>query len=297
MSRHGISRPGPPEVRRSPAVWHDHWLSDRLTGALELRFETLKDRFVSPGTGRLALSRLENDEVVAERAARSHDRPILPGSGIKGAVRTLYELLSFSCNPFDFISGCKGSRLCDACSLFGARGYLGRVSFSDAVADESVRVFVRNLPVGQEAHGSKTPGDFRLYDLAPDSLPSFGGAPRETHSREVFMGCFRSRLAFTNASPEELGRLLLCLGFGGGAEGPGFPLRLGGVKYDGQGAVQVTAESLAVRAPRREDLEGDACAARLATWIAGALASSWAASFRPTYCQLSATLRKDGKEQ
>jgi hypothetical protein len=275
-------------------VPHDCWLSDRLTGALELRCETLQDRFVSPGTGRLALSGAGENEV-AERAARSHDRPVLPGSGVKGAVRTLYELLSFSCNPFDFRLGCKGSRLCDACSLFGARGHLGRISFSDAVADEAAKVFVRKLPLGHEADGSKTPGDFRLYDLAPDSPPGTGGAPRKTHSREVFTGCFRSRLAFTNVSPEEFGRLLLCLGFDGGEGIPGLPLRLGGVKYDGQGAVSISAESLAVRAPRREDLKGDACAARLATWIAKALASPWAASFRPTYDQLSATLRTGGK--
>jgi hypothetical protein len=278
-------------VARFPAVPHDRWLPDRLTGAIELRLETLQDRFVSPGTGRLALSGSEESEV-ALKAARSHDRPIVPGSGIKGAVRTLYELLSFSCNPFDFKAGCKSPRLCDACSLFGARGHLGRVSFSDAVPykDGSVRVAVRKLPVGHESHGSKTKGDFRFYDLTPDSSPGSGGAPRETHSREVFTGWFRARLAFTNANPEELGRLLLCLGLGN--EGaPGFPLRLGGVKYDGQGAVRVAAESLVVRAPRREDLKSDACGARLTAWIAEALGSPWGATFRPTYDEISATLR------
>ena len=145
MSRHGISRPGH-DVERSPAVPHDRWLPDRLTGAIELSFETLKDRFVSPGTGRLALSGSEGSEIVVKKAARSKDRPIVPGSGIKGAVRTLYELLSFSCNPFDFKAGCKGHRLCDACSLFGARGHLGRVSFSDAIPDGSVSVVVRHFP-------------------------------------------------------------------------------------------------------------------------------------------------------
>jgi hypothetical protein len=291
MSRHGISRPRP-EVRRAPAVPHDCWLPKRLTGIMTLRLQTLEDRFVSPGTGRLALSGPEDKEV-AERAARSNDRPVLPGSGIKGAVRTLYELLSFSCNPFDFSTGCKGSSLCDACSLFGARGHLGRVSFSDAVAEGPDRVSVRRVPMGHEAHGFKTPGDFRLYDL---DLDSAGGAPpRERYAREVFTGTFLARLAFTNASPEELGRLFLCLGFGEGEEVPGFPLRLGGVKYDGQGAVRVTAGSLAVRVPRREELKGDASAARVAEWIAKALASPWAASFRPTYDQLSKMLRTGGK--
>jgi RAMP superfamily len=292
MSRHGISRPGS-EVARSPAVPHDRWLPDRLTGVIELSFETLTDRFVSPGTGRLALSGSEGSEVVALKAARSHDHPVVPGSGIKGAVRTHYELLSFSCNPFDFKAGCKGLRLCDACSLFGARGHLGRISFSDAVPHEngSVRVAVRKLPVGHESHGSKTRGDFRLYDLAPDSSPSSGGAPRETHSREVFTGRFRARLAFMNTKPEELGRLLLCLGLGK-EEIPGFPIRLGGVKYDGQGAVRAAAESLAVRAPRREDLKNGACGARLTSWISEALDSPWGVTFRSTYDEISETLRK-----
>jgi hypothetical protein len=278
-------------------VPHDCWLPKRLTGILTLRFKTIEDRFVSPGTGRLALSGPESREVVAERAARSHDRPVLPGSGIKGAVRTLYELLSFSCNPFDFRTGCKGAHLCDACSLFGARGHLGRISFSDAVPDGPVSVSVRQLPMGHEAHGERTPGDFRLYNLAPDSPGGVGGAPRKTYSREVFTGAFRASLAFTNVSPEELGRLFLCLGFGKGEEAPGFPLRLGGVKYDGQGAMSITAESLTLRAPRREGLDRDACAARIAVWITGALDSPWAASFRPTYDQLSAMLRTGGRTQ
>jgi hypothetical protein len=266
-----------------------------LTGSVELILETLPDRFVSPGTGRLVLSGPDNHEVVAEKAARSHDLPIVPGTGIKGAVRTLYELLSSSCNPFDFRAGCKGSYLCDACSLFGARGHLGRISFSDATPDgnDSVHVTVRQLPVGHESHGSKTQGDFRLYDLAKDSPPGSGGAPRETHSREVFMGRFRTRLAFTNANSEELGRLLLTMGLG--KEGvPGFPLRLGGVKYDGQGAMNVTVESVTVRAPRRESIESGACDARLALWMDEALQSAWGTTFRSTYDEVSTTLRSGG---
>ncbi|MFY9823117.1 MAG: RAMP superfamily CRISPR-associated protein [Thermoanaerobaculia bacterium] len=297
MSRHGISRPEG-GVLRSAAVPHDRWFPDRLTGAIELSLETLQDRFVSPGTGRLILSGSEGHEVVAEKAARSQDHPVVPGSGIKGAVRTLYELLSFSCNPFDFISGCKGLKLCDACSLFGARGHLGRVSFSDAVPyddnSSSVHIIVRNLPIGHESHGSKTQGEFRFYDLAPDASSGKGEAPRQTHAREVFTGKFRARLAFTNANPEEIGRLLLTLGLGKGEEITGFPLRLGGVKYDGQGAMRIAAESLTVRAPRRESLKGDACRERLETWITEALGSSWGTSFRSTYDEISSLLRSGG---
>src|SRR5262245_17644810 len=116
MAREGLSRPpGRPAYPEAPP--HDRWLPGRWTGVIALTLQTLPDRFVSPGTGRLALLGEPPREKVAHRAARSHGRPVLPGSGIKGAVRTLYELLSFSCDPFD--SSCRQSAACEACALFG----------------------------------------------------------------------------------------------------------------------------------------------------------------------------------
>lgn len=289
MSRHGFSRPV--AVRRSSSVSHDQWMRERLTGAMDLALSTLSGRFVSPGTGRLALSTAPGAETVFHRAARSAGLPVLPGSGIKGAVRTVYELLSASCNPFvSTPPTCGRKDVCDACSLFGARGYSGRVSFGDGVASGDTRREIRWLPVGHEPDGTKTQGDFRLYDLAPQgSQPHRGGQEPARAAREVYLGKFRTRLSFVNLTPEELGRLLLCCGL----EAPGalgFPLRLGGVKYEGQGAMRVEVETLALHGVAIRDQKP--AAEQAVGWIEQALASTpWAETFEPIYRELANTLR------
>ncbi|HSS76813.1 MAG TPA: hypothetical protein VLV54_08705, partial [Thermoanaerobaculia bacterium] len=86
MGRHGLSRPpGAPE--RHPSQRHDVWPRDLLTGVLTLSLETPPGQYVSPGTGRLALTTTPGGEIVAQQGARAAGTPVLPGSGIKGAVR------------------------------------------------------------------------------------------------------------------------------------------------------------------------------------------------------------------
>lgn len=293
MSRLGVYRV-PGDIQRSAPVPHDRWLRDRSTGAIDLAISTLPGRFVSPGTGRLVLTDHGAGEVVAQQAAHSKDQPILPGSGIKGAVRTLYELLSISCNPFDFNAGCQRFSACDACSLFGLRGWTGRVSFSDAIAspEGTVTEAVAKVPAAWEPDGSKTNGDFRLYDLGDgESAPAGRGAPeRPPYVREVFAGRFSTRLYFINATDEELGRLLLCLGLGD-PDRFCFPLRLGGVKYAGQGAVSLQVERVKLRFPDARSLAAEPSATLVAKWIAQALDSAWGATFSPKLAEVASGLK------
>ncbi len=297
MSRQGLSRPSE-LVQRSAVISHDRWIGGRSTGTIDLVLATLPDRFVSPGTGRLVLAEHGGGEIVAQQAARSKDRPIIPGSGIKGAVRTLYELLSASCNPFDFTHGCKGALACDACSLFGLRGWTGRVAFSDAVplAPDAVRREVRLVPTPWEPDGSKTNGEFRLYDLATETGPGRGQAPElPPYAREVYSGSFTTRLSFTNATDDELGRLALCLGLGGAASF-GFPIRLGGVKYAGQGAVQVAVKHLSLRWPVRTEFDAQESGARVSSWITTALSGPWGETFTSTLREMVTALSGDGRQ-
>jgi len=283
MANHGLSRPEG-SITRTPPVPHDRFAPDLLSGTLFLSLETPQGQFVSPGTGRLSLSGEASGEVVAQEAARSAGTPVLPGSGIKGAVRTLFELLSSSCNPFVKNNGCTRDSCCEACSLFGLMGWSGRVSFSDAVPQkpDSVQAKVEKVPIPWLPHPEKTNGAFRLYDLheAVQLDPErrvWHPRPKDL-AREVFAGKFVTRLAFRNASREELGRLLLCMGMGADPLTK-FLLRLGGVKYDGKGAVQVSAQSLQLVAPKRKSLEKTECDLEVAGWIEAARQSDWNAKF------------------
>ncbi|MCP4664023.1 MAG: hypothetical protein GY856_52235, partial [bacterium] len=209
--------------------------------------------------------------------------PVIPGTGIKGAVRTLYEILSFSCDPHRK-GECQGNirektfserEYCDACSLFGCMGWRGRISFSDAVAvaEASVNADVRWVATPWEPHGEKTRGDFRLYDLADavavdratgDRSP----APKDL-AREAYDGSFSTRFNFWNVSEEELGRILLAMGVAGSVEPVGASL---------------------VR-PRREEPAGEGLRELWTGWMTTAKASPWGEAFAPKLRELAKILK------
>ena len=86
-------------------------------------------------------------------------RPVIPGSGIRGCIRSTYEAVTNSClsvlTPkekisrnafmpvFDLVRNtnecyvpCNGKNICPACNLFGAFGNASRLRFTDAVLCE-----------------------------------------------------------------------------------------------------------------------------------------------------------------
>lgn len=234
---------------------HGEWKKG-ITGRLDLSFTTFGDRYVTPGTGELAVAEDGGRDILAQGAARSDGRPVLPGSGIKGAVRTLYEILTGSCSPTGERSvDCTRDAPCSACRLFGppvGRGlklHQGRIGFDDArpASADAVEVTMERVPEGHEPHGEHTRGDYRLYDLDPGRFWNASAertVPREPIlAREVYRGRFEGRAAFWSLSTLELGLLILALGRGP-APDVRFPLRLGGVRFHGQGAVEVEVEGL-----------------------------------------------------
>src|SRR5436309_11927326 len=170
MAPHCLSRRAGPIVRSAP-VGDDRLAAGRVCGVLQLALETPERQFVSPGTGRLVLVDTGEGAIVAHQGARAAGKPILPGTGIKGAVRTLFELLSFSCDPLDPGSRCSRGSCCDACSVFGFLGWSGRISFHDAAASGTARVEMRKVPVPWEPKAEKTGGEFLLYDLRTATTP------------------------------------------------------------------------------------------------------------------------------
>jgi hypothetical protein len=191
---------------------------------------------------------------------------VLPGTGIKGAVRTVYEMITGSCDPFDRDSACRPTRCCDACRVFGRLGYLGRAGFGDAVAEHerAVTASIERVPVPHPPHGT---ANLRCYDLASSAHPRL-------QPRQVYRGSFAGALSFRALTAGELGRLLLCLGLGPEPEAR-FALRLGGVRYDGQGAVRAEPLSLrlATGALGRETPGPEATAARCTAWAAASFAA------------------------
>ena len=92
-----------------------------------------------------------------QTSVRTEKRLVIPGSSLKGAVRSIYESITHSCLckldrnnkshiEEDFLE-CRIKispdpqksklRVCPACRIFGTMGYLGLVQFSDALCDRT----------------------------------------------------------------------------------------------------------------------------------------------------------------
>jgi len=228
-----------------------------LSGTLELTLRTLTP--VHVGSGYSDFIKAGNQEYLAALQASkpireegtTRRRYLIPGSSLKGAVRSIVEAITRSCiritqgrhRPYipQGYGGCMSvNDLCIACRLFGAQDYQGHVSFEDAVAPKGSLVLLgtpllwtparggRGLPPrylqGNQARGRKF---FR------HARPPSGVDPR---------ACIKSgaelplRIHFLNLSEAELGILLTALGLH--PDHP-FPIKLGGGKPVGLGSVQI----------------------------------------------------------
>ena len=298
-----ISRPEGVSTPLERPPYHDRWYPDRLTGRLTFHLTTLPGSFVSSSTGHLVLGELDSRQVVALEAIRSRGCPVLPGTGIKGAVRTLYELLSSSCDPFQS-SACTvpkdktRMRLCPACSLFGRLDWQGRVTFSDAEPVGPVEAFIAKVPTPFEPHEDQTKGDQRHYNLGPAKKKNKDTSEWEERPedfpREVYRGTFQTTLSFWNTSQDEMGRLLLCMGLQPDGS-PRFHLRLGGATYHGKGGVAVEPRELMLL--HRSGASGlgslekeDSPTPSLASWMRGLCASESFQPYLSTWNELAAKL-------
>lgn len=180
--------------------------------------------------------------------------PAIPGSTLKGGVRTLVEAVTNSCLiavpgklrrklPRSQGRSCGGNQLCPACALFGAMGQLARVSFSDALFVSGDSEIFR-LP---SLYRTRAEDSYQYVD-ANDRLKGrkfyLHGIPqrhREGGYAEAIKAgsVLRGNIDFTNLTPAELG--LLCFGLG---LDNSFQLALGGGKPLAMGRVKITAQEL-----------------------------------------------------
>lgn len=186
--------------------------------------------------------------------------PILPGSSLKGVLRSTAEALGGGCDL-----GAPCDPPCVACQLFGFvqsnRHFAGRVGIEDALPlrPREIRLLPYTLPrafqprrqVGRRVYGPASPG-------AQLSVPTLAVAPGAV---------FSTRLHVENLSRGEAGLIALALGLDGS-----FCPRVGGGKFHGLGRVRVVASRARIRRDGYrtppEVVQGDELAAELAGWLA-----------------------------
>jgi hypothetical protein len=131
-----------PETRTYPEhpAGHDAYTGNLLTGTITGTLHALSPIHVA--SGNIELTGRQPPLVKAH--FRRNDRPTIPGSSLKGAIRSIVEAISNppSCVhitkalpanlPRNAKRCAKKDSLCIACRMFGAMDYLGQVHFSDA---------------------------------------------------------------------------------------------------------------------------------------------------------------------
>lgn len=167
-------------------------------------------------------------------------RLTIPGSSLKGPVRSLVEAFTPSCvsktrarldkrsyAECRYNSQRQEGEICPACKLFGAMGYQGQISFSDGplITGESD---LRYIPAQYQPSGQRERRHYphRLIDKRPGNWPLETALPDAT---------FSLRVDFTNLTLAELGVLLIALGQGE----PPLCLKIGAGKSAGLGAIRV----------------------------------------------------------
>ncbi|MDW8318512.1 MAG: RAMP superfamily CRISPR-associated protein [Anaerolineae bacterium] len=204
---------------------------------------------------------------VAKRRANGNVErvPVLPGSSLKGALRSLVEAFSPSCVAVSSgatrfaiprpLSRCaQVERLCPACRLFGMSGaghdnYLGQVSIEDAhpVPNQGGLALVRIPLLWAPARGQGgLPQRYLKGRNAIGRKVYFPSKPATGPDVRVAFktgSVLRTRLHFENLSEGDLGLLVSALGLHPDHR---FLPKLGAGKPVGLGSVEVVVEAVFV---------------------------------------------------
>jgi len=248
-----------------------HTGDERYTGKLVCEIEALT--YVHVGSGVYALSKdlglNQRQNEVVKSFFRSTDPKsgeqiiVIPGSSIKGAVRSVAEAISASCvcktqlksNQIYNAKECKVEKpteqLCISCSIFGGMGYAARVSFSEAPwhIDESQRDVWLTKPLFEpkpfKARWQLYFTDSQKQKARGRKFYPHGKAQKGVEPHEVITkgGKFGElTVNFENLSQEECALLFLSMGLGEPCKG--FRLKLGGGKTTCLGTVEFHPKSL-----------------------------------------------------
>ncbi|WP_129678060.1 RAMP superfamily CRISPR-associated protein [Candidatus Chloroploca sp. Khr17] len=222
---------------------HDRFQAELVHGVLTATLIARSPIHVASGL--LEERRRDRDNPLVKAHFRTNGRPAIPGTSLKGCVRSIVEAISPSAVtitkaplPRDLKPSQMRERL-DVCQrIFGIQGYQGQISFTDAVLEDGETAIVRSVQLfqprslsrqtymsGERPHGRK----FYLHGtLARGKLP-LEVCPIDSR--------FNFTMHFQNLTRGELGLLLFGLGLGEPRLWP----KLGGAKPACLGTIEITA--------------------------------------------------------
>lgn len=248
-----------------------HSFSDDYSGQLILEMTTITPVHVGSG-----LYELLNNRPVRGLAKTIKGVPIIPGTSIKGAVRSTVEAISASCvrvannyvkddlvdgvTPCQLIDRDKARKeLCIACQIFGGLGYRGRVSFSDAhkingPEPTTYRVLHPQKPDKSKSAEHYRNSDGRFYRRKFYFNGRLVEASSKTETYQVLAPStvLKFTMDFENLSGEEFCLVLTAMGIF-----TPFNFKLGGAKFAMLGTVSIKPVSLELWDYKKEFADWD----------------------------------------
>ena len=235
---------------------HSQFYKNTVQGSLILKLRVLTPVHVSAGISALGSDVGEASVPMVRPMVQAVDgKLIIQGSSLKGCVRSIYEVITNSrCGtagekdahiPFKYRAmkyERENGNLCSAGNVFGAMGYQGLVSFSDAVCEgESEIGYLRPMfsPKEGSRDGSTIGRKFYCHKkLVRRDEKSVVAVQQAKVGAE-----FSTRIQIRNLGLDEFGALLIALGLD--TECP-IGLKIGAGKAQGMGSVRVVLDKMNV---------------------------------------------------
>jgi CRISPR/Cas system CSM-associated protein Csm3 (group 7 of RAMP superfamily) len=248
-----------------------------LTRGKSLRRVTGHDRFSNEYTGSLlctmtalapihigsGIYNMERESIV-RGLITAESKVVIPGTSLKGAIRSITEAISDSCirvtrreivnnlavkdaKPCDELRPSNIRPVCVSCSIFGTLGYQGRVSFTDARllrGRTDVQTIRSPYPPRDSARGYKNAfREFngRKFYYHGEPVSAVGGEPYQVI---VPNSEFEFLMDFESLTAEELCLILVALGIL-----DDIIIKVGGCKQAMLGSVELIPERLELRNP------------------------------------------------
>jgi len=267
-----VSLPKQPPDRHKP-IGHQRLRDDRFHGSLSLQLTVQTSSFVASGVvamGSDLSSQIQNVPLI-KLAVQRGNQLVIPGSSLKGVIRSTYEAITRSClcktdvnkkNIPQSYQECKRQtskgknkllKICPACQVFGAMEWQGLVSFEDALVEEtqSSQIDVGFMP---SLYGPRQKAPIyyknnnknnnivgrKFYYHAKEAVEKqqFQGTPIHKIAEQLNL---TTQIRFRNLSQAQLGTLFIVLGQ---HENYPFALKFGGGKPVGMGTMSTQVLSL-----------------------------------------------------
>lgn len=238
-------------------IGHDRYYNDRVHGKLLLKL-TVKTA-VHVSTGIVAMGSDVGDRVplIKTMALGKQQQLSIPGSSLKGVIRSAYESITNSTlavktnkhtkkMPEDRLPCKNKEKLCPASLVFGAMNWQGLIHISDATCEQMkagtgfMPSLYRPRPDQRKAYfqNGKAAGRKFYHNHIKAASGGDRGIPVQQAGTDYI---FKTELQFMNLTQSELGTLLIVLGQD---DKHPMALKVGGGKPIGMGTMIVEIEAL-----------------------------------------------------